>query len=71
MADQDGDMLAMLKALGWTKRTLSRRLGIRPATVSEWGSTPPEYALAYLRLACRVRRAFGELHSWTECDGET
>lgn len=69
MADQNADMRDMLKRLGWTQKILASRLGLRAATISEWGSSPPEYALAYLRLACRVRDASGELQSWVAGEG--
>lgn len=70
MACEHPDMLDMLKRLGWTQKIFASRIGVRPATISEWGAAPPEYALAYLRLACRVRDASGELHSWVHSDGK-
>ena len=53
--------LEMLKYLGWSKAELARRLGLHPNTISHWGDEAPGYALAYLRLAVRVREVAKEL----------
>lgn len=48
------EFLEGLKALGWSKAELARRLGIHPNSVSKW-DRPPQYAMAYVRLALEVR----------------
>lgn len=48
-------METMLKQLGWTKAELARRLGLQRTTVSGWGNDAPQYALAYLDLALKLK----------------
>lgn len=45
----------LLLELGWSRASLARRLGLLPNTVQKW-VRPPRYALAYVRLAVRLRR---------------
>lgn len=47
-----------LKQLGWTQAEFARRIGVDENTVSKWmtgKANPSEPALAYLRLAVRVK----------------
>lgn len=49
-----------LELLGWNYAELSRRLQVRPNTVTEWfkpNGEPPGYALAYLALALELKAA--------------
>ena len=43
-----------LKSLGWSQAELARRLGVRPATVTDWGDVAPVYAAAYVELALEL-----------------
>lgn len=43
-----------LKESGISKTELADRLGLGLNTVSGWGESPPQYALAYLELLCNV-----------------
>ncbi len=44
-----------LRDLGWSKQHLAHRLGVRPATVSSWGESPPAYVEVHVHLALEVR----------------
>jgi DNA-binding XRE family transcriptional regulator len=46
----------LLERAGLTKAELGRRLGLNPRTVSGWGDSPPEYAVAYLKLLIDYNR---------------
>lgn len=46
----------LLKRAGITKAELGRRLGITPRSISRWGQSPPNYAIAYLRLLIEYNR---------------
>ncbi|MFZ5783987.1 MAG: helix-turn-helix domain-containing protein [Pseudomonadota bacterium] len=50
----ESEFSAALKALGWSKAELARRLGIHPNSVSKWAS-PPQYAMAYLRQSLGIK----------------
>ena len=51
------DINRALLELGWSRAELSRKLGIHKNTVSKWGNdNVPEYAIAYMELALKVRR---------------
>jgi transcriptional regulator with XRE-family HTH domain len=45
----------LLKELGWSRRELSRRLGLDKNTISHW-QEPKKYAMAYLHLAVSLKR---------------
>lgn len=53
------DFHGLLKMAGMRKYQLARRLGICDSTISKWGNNPPDYAIAYLRLYCRVKEGLG------------
>ncbi len=40
----------LLIRAGLNKMKLAQHLGLNPRTVSAWGSSPPDYATAYLKL---------------------
>jgi DNA-binding transcriptional regulator YiaG len=44
------DFTRRLAALGMTKATLARKLGVSRSTVSVWGCQPPPYAVFVLEL---------------------
>lgn len=46
----------LLERSGITKAELSRRLGLRPETISQWKSSPPQYAITYLELLIEYNR---------------
>lgn len=46
----------LLERSGITKAELARRLGLNPRSVSAWGASPPQYAVAYLELLIEYRR---------------
>lgn len=46
----------LLNRAGITKAELSRRLGLNPKTVSNWGNDAPKYAKAYLSLLIEYNR---------------
>ena len=46
----------LLKRAGLNKRELAEVLGINPRTVSSWHDSPPEYAVAYLKLLVEFNR---------------
>lgn len=45
-----------LKRAGLSKAKLARILGLHPNSVSNWGSSPPQYATAYLELLIEYNR---------------
>ena len=47
---------SLLQRAGLSKAELSRRLGLNVRTVSSWGDTPPQYAIAYLELLIEYNR---------------
>jgi transcriptional regulator with XRE-family HTH domain len=52
-----------LKALGWSQSRLAVALGVTKTTVSRWatGQIPiPQYAVAYLALAMKVKEFSGD-----------
>jgi DNA-binding transcriptional regulator YiaG len=49
-------MKELLKQAGLKKVELAARLGLNPRTVSAWGSNPPQYATAYLRLLAAYKK---------------
>ena len=55
-----------LDLLGWTKRDLAAKLGVRPQTITEWGKSPPQYAIAYLKLAYSTRHRAKDLVTITD-----
>ena len=59
----------MLREVGWSKRELARRLGVRANTVSDWGEDPPGYALALLRVALARRLEWELLGIWLRRGG--
>ncbi len=46
----------LLKRAGISKAELSRKLGLSKGTVSSWKASPPEYAVAYLKLLIEYNR---------------
>ena len=48
--------IELLSRAGINKAELGRRLGLASRTVSSWQDSPPEYALAYLRLLIEYNR---------------
>ena len=50
------DFKNLLQRAGITKAELARRLGLSPRGVSNWGNSPPGYAVAYLRLLIEYNR---------------
>ena len=46
----------ILDRAGITKAELARRLGVTENGVGKWRDSPPEYALAYLRLLIEYNR---------------
>jgi len=54
------EFIDLLRRSGLTRRGLAGRLGLSPESISRW-RVPPLYALAYLRLAVRVRELAGEV----------
>jgi len=46
----------LLERAGITRAELARRLGLRPNSVYNWRSDPPQYAVAYLELLVAYNR---------------
>ncbi len=44
------DFKALLLRAGLTKAKLARALGLTPRSISNWGNSPPAYAVAYIDL---------------------
>lgn len=67
MASTDLHWKHILQEMGWTQAQLCERLGVRPATASQWGkSDAPVYAYAYLRLALAIKRKASDLNRLIE-----
>lgn len=39
-----------------TKAELARDLNITPASISKWKNSPPQYAIAYLKLRIELKK---------------
>tara|TARA_R110000803_G_scaffold192369_1_gene255180 strand:- start:179 stop:352 length:174 start_codon:yes stop_codon:yes gene_type:complete len=45
---------ALLKQSGLSRNDLALDLGIQLDTIYKWGRTPPQYAMAYLRIIIQL-----------------
>lgn len=51
-----GEFKKLLVRAGVNKCKLAKALDLNPRTVSAWGESPPDYAIAYLELLIAYNR---------------
>jgi transcriptional regulator with XRE-family HTH domain len=47
-------LIERLEYLGWTKRELSKRMDVKPYTVTRWKNIPVP-VVEYLKLVCKAK----------------